>query len=59
MGSFDNNLSMFWDNMDSKIVKLAAEGDMNIKCRMADGKTQSRKFNSQDLVSELYLWVHN
>lgn len=53
MGSFDNNLAMFWDNMDNGTVKLSPEGDLNIKCRMADGKSMARKFNSIDLLSEI------
>lgn len=53
IGSFDNNLSMFWDNMDSGQVDLSAEGDISVKCRMADGKSVTRKFNGKDSISEM------
>mmetsp|Transcript_28886 Transcript_28886/g.24255 ORF Transcript_28886/g.24255 Transcript_28886/m.24255 type:complete len:107 (+) Transcript_28886:735-1055(+) len=60
MGIFDDSLSMFWDNIDTnKTIVLGEEGDLNIKCRMADGKSISRKFKGIDMVSEVYIWVHN
>eukprot|EP00341_Mesodinium_pulex_P003772 CAMPEP_0116928716 /NCGR_PEP_ID=MMETSP0467-20121206/26138_1 /TAXON_ID=283647 /ORGANISM="Mesodinium pulex, Strain SPMC105" /LENGTH=80 /DNA_ID=CAMNT_0004608521 /DNA_START=695 /DNA_END=937 /DNA_ORIENTATION=+ len=58
MNNFDEMLTMFYENIDSfpkeDYSKNEGEGlDVELKVRMVDGKTMSRKFSSKAQLTEV------